>query len=50
MDEIIQRIILENQEMIQHKLLVNREYHIPDTEHITVLTGIRSCGKTKILY
>lgn len=50
MEEILRRIILENQELIAQKELVVRDYHIPDTENITVLTGIRRCGKTHILY
>jgi uncharacterized protein len=50
MEEILKRILLENQELILGKKLVPRIYHIPDTENITVLTGIRRCGKTYTLY
>lgn len=50
MENILQRIILENQEIITGKKLVLRNYVIPETEHITVLIGIRRCGKTHILY
>lgn len=50
MEHIIQRIILENQEIITGKKLISRNYLIPETDHITVLTGIRRCGKTYILY
>jgi predicted AAA+ superfamily ATPase len=50
MEEILRRIILENQEFITHKHIISRNYHIPVTDHITVLTGIRRCGKTHILY
>lgn len=50
MVEILKRIILENQEMISGKSLLARSYSIPKTDHITVLTGIRRCGKTHTLY
>ncbi|MDO8952508.1 MAG: ATP-binding protein [Draconibacterium sp.] len=50
MEDILQRIILENQEIILGKKLVARNYAIPETDHITVLIGIRRCGKTHILY
>jgi len=50
MDEILQRIILENQEIISGRKLVPRNYFIPETDNITVLTGIRRCGKTYTLY
>lgn len=50
MEELLKRIILENQELITGKKPVLRNYHIPDTENITVLTGIRRCGKTHLLY
>ncbi|MFA5419029.1 MAG: ATP-binding protein, partial [Bacteroidales bacterium] len=42
--------ILENQEIIAEKSLISRKYIIPETDAITVLTGIRRCGKTHILY
>jgi len=48
--EILQRIIAENQETIFNKKLISRDFDIPKTENITVLTGIRRCGKTHILY
>lgn len=50
MEHILQRIILENQEIILGKKLIARNYAIPDTDQITVLTGIRRCGKTHVLY
>lgn len=50
MEFILKRIILENQEIIAGKSLISREYSIPETDAITVLTGIRRCGKTHILY
>ncbi len=50
MEEVLKRIILENQEIISNKKLISRNYSIPETEHIKVLTGIRRCGKTHILY
>lgn len=50
MEEILKRVILENQEIIAVKKLVSRNYTIPETGNITVLTGIRRCGKTYTLY
>jgi len=50
MEDILKRIILENQETISNKKLIPRNYSIPETEHIKVLTGIRRCGKTHVLY
>ena len=50
MENILKRIILENQEMISKRIIVSRNYHIPETDNITVLTGIRRCGKTHTLY
>ena len=50
MDDILKRIILENQDIISGKKLVSRNYSIPETSHIKVLTGIRRCGKTYTLY
>ncbi len=50
MELTLKRVILENQEIITSKNLIFREYCIPETDHITVLTGIRRCGKTHILY
>lgn len=50
MEDILQRIILENQEIISGKKLIARNYAIPDTDQISVLIGIRRCGKTHVLY
>lgn len=50
MIEILKRIILENQEIIRGKVLISRRYSFPETDNITVLTGIRRCGKTHTLY
>lgn len=50
MENILKRIILENQGIISGKKLISRNYSLPITDHITVLTGIRRCGKTHILY
>jgi predicted AAA+ superfamily ATPase len=49
-EQLLQRILLENQELISNKKLISRHFHIPQTENITVLTGIRRCGKTHMLY
>jgi len=50
MEEILKRIILENQDIITGKKMVSRNYSIAETDNITVLTGIRRCGKTYTLY
>ncbi len=51
MDELLlTRIILENQELIGNKKIIKRNYHIPRTDNINILTGIRRCGKTYTLY
>ena len=50
MEDILKRIILENQEIISDKKLISRNYSIPETDHIIVLTGIRRCGKTHVFY
>ena len=50
MEEIIQRIILENIENIRNKAVVRRNIPIPTTEDISILSGIRRCGKTYRLY
>jgi len=49
-EEILKRIIIENQEVIFEKNIIERNYQIPDTESINVLIGIRRCGKTYTLY
>lgn len=49
-EETLKRIIAENQEIVFNKKLISRDFNIPKTENITVLTGIRRCGKTHILY
>lgn len=48
--DVLARIIVENQELIFEKKLISRDYDIPNIEHITVLIGIRRCGKTYTLY
>ena len=50
MEDLIKRIILENQEIISNKKVISRSYHIPETDNISVLIGIRRCGKTFTLY
>lgn len=50
MTELLKRIILENQEMLKTKKIISRNITIPHTDHITVITGIRRCGKTHLLY
>ncbi len=48
--EVYKRVILENQETIFKKKVIPRNYKIPQTDNITVLIGIRRCGKTYTLY
>lgn len=48
--EIIKRIILENPQVIKNKKFIIRNYNIPQSDSIIVLTGIRRCGKTYTLY
>ena len=50
MEFILKRVILENQEIIRGKNLISRDYNISETDNISVLTEIRRCGKTHILY
>jgi len=50
MEEVLKRIILENMEMIRNKKLIIRNFPIPSTENIKVLTGIRRSGKTHQLF
>lgn len=48
--EVLKRIIVENQETIFSKKVLSRKYDVPQTDNITVLVGIRRCGKTFTLY
>ena len=48
--EVLSKIILENQDLIVKKHQITRNYYVPDTSHIKVLTGIRRAGKTYMLY
>jgi len=50
MEEVLQRIILVNQAMIAQKRVIKRNVQLSGTGHIKVLTGIRRCGKTCLLY
>ncbi len=50
MEDLLQRIILENQKLISEKNLMPRGFSIPKTDNISVLVGIRRCGKTYTLY
>lgn len=50
MEEVLKRMILENQEVIAGRKLIARNYSFPETYLITVLIGIRRCGKTHLLY
>lgn len=48
--EVLARIIVENQESIFHRTRIQRDYYVTQTEHISVLVGIRRSGKTSMLY
>ena len=37
MEEVLKRIILENQEIISGKKLISRNYSMPETDHISRL-------------
>ncbi|MCD4793652.1 MAG: ATP-binding protein [Bacteroidales bacterium] len=50
MEALLFKIILESQRSIAAKKNIKRNYRIPKTDHINVLTGIRRCGKTYTLY
>ncbi|MEA3497307.1 MAG: ATP-binding protein [Bacteroidota bacterium] len=50
MEALLSRIIIENQELIKKKKVLLRNFNIPDIGSINVLTGIRRCGKTYVLY
>ncbi len=49
-EDIIKRVILENIELIGSKKIIRRDFNIPSTDSIMILTGIRRCGKTYQLY
>ena len=50
MEDILKRIFIENIQMIRAKKLIKRNIHIPETENINILSGIRRSGKTFRLY
>ena len=50
MEDILIRIFIENIQMIRAKKLIKRNIHIPETENINIISGIRRCGKTFRLY
>lgn len=50
MEDILIRILLENIEIIRSRNIIHRNYHLPDTDNINILTGIRRSGKTFLLY
>jgi predicted AAA+ superfamily ATPase len=49
-EDILKRIYIENIQLIGDKEIVERDIRIPETDHISVLSGIRRCGKTFRLY
>jgi predicted AAA+ superfamily ATPase len=50
MEDTLKRIILENSELVRTRKMIKRDIRIPDVENIKILTGIRRCGKTFLLY
>lgn len=50
MEEVLKRIILENQERIEHKKLIPRYLVLPEIEQISIITGLRRSGKTSLLF
>ena len=50
MEDILKRIILENQERIEQKQLIPRYLKLPKIEQISIITGLRRSGKTSLLY
>jgi predicted AAA+ superfamily ATPase len=50
MEEVLKRIFIENIRMIGDKDITERSIRIPETDHISILSGIRRCGKTFRLY
>ena len=50
MEEVLKRIILENQERIEHKKLIPRYLELPEIEQISIITGLRRSGKTSLLF
>lgn len=48
--ELLKKIIVENQDFIATRNLVNREVEIPSVDNIIIFTGIRRSGKTSLLY
>ena len=50
MEDVLKRIILENSELIHSKKIIRRDIHFPEVQNIKILTGIRRCGKTYMLY
>ena len=50
MEDILKRIILENQDIIENKIIIPRCYKIPKTEQICIISGPRRSGKTYLLY
>ena len=50
MEEVLKRIILENQERIERKKLIPRYLKLPEIEQISIITGLRRSGKTSLLF
>ncbi len=50
MENVLKRIILENQERIKQKQLISRYLKLPEIEQISIITGLRRSGKTSLLY
>ena len=50
MEELLLNIILDNQDLIFNKKIIDRSPYVPETDNIHVFTGIRRCGKTYSLF
>ena len=50
MEDILIRILLENVKTIGSRKIIHRNYNLPSTDSINILTGIRRSGKTFLLY
>jgi predicted AAA+ superfamily ATPase len=50
MEDTLIRILLENVKTIRSRSIIHRSFHLPVTDNINILTGIRRAGKTFLLY
>jgi len=50
MEDILIRILLENVKTIRSRNIIHRDFHLPVSDNINILTGIRRSGKTFMLF